>query len=115
MFFGKIGLPEIFVLLFLVLPYFLPTIIAMLRKKHNVTAIFVLNLLLGWTFIGWIVAFIWSLTTDSADRQIARPAPVGLPAGMVFCSSCGKPNAADARFCSFCGKPTSAVQQVVRT
>ena len=42
--------------------YFLPTIVA--RHKRNATAIFALNLLLGWTLIGWIVSLVWSLTKD---------------------------------------------------
>lgn len=42
--------------------YFLPSLLASRRKNHNSTAIFVLNLLLGWTAIGWIVALIWALT-----------------------------------------------------
>jgi hypothetical protein len=44
--------------------YFAPTIIANARHKRNVGAIFVLNLLLGWTFIGWVVALVWALTHD---------------------------------------------------
>ena len=44
--------------------YFIPTIIAGGRKKRNSGAIFVLNLLLGWTFIGWVVSLIWALTND---------------------------------------------------
>ncbi|MES2219395.1 MAG: superinfection immunity protein [Acidobacteriota bacterium] len=42
--------------------YFLPTIIG--RRKRNVVAIFVLNLFLGWSGLGWIVALIWSCTVD---------------------------------------------------
>jgi len=42
--------------------YFLPWVIALLRSHRNSTAIFVLNLLLGWTFIGWVVALVWSFT-----------------------------------------------------
>ncbi len=42
--------------------YFLPTMIGF--NKKNVLAIFTLNLLLGWTFIGWVVAFVWSLMED---------------------------------------------------
>lgn len=38
--------------------YFLPTLIS--RRKRNATAIFWLNLLAGWTFIGWIAALIWA-------------------------------------------------------
>ncbi len=46
------------------LMYFLPTIIAIARGKRDVGAIFVLNLFLGWTMIGWIVALVWALKHD---------------------------------------------------
>jgi hypothetical protein len=42
--------------------YFIPTTIAAFRGHHNTMAIFGLNLLLGWTFIGWVASLIWSLT-----------------------------------------------------
>lgn len=42
--------------------YFLPWVIALVRGHHDTTAIFFLNLLLGWTFLFWIIAFVWSLT-----------------------------------------------------
>jgi hypothetical protein len=46
--------------------YFLPTIIVISRNHHNASAIGILNLLLGWTFLGWVAALVWSLTaTDS--------------------------------------------------
>ena len=35
--------------------YFLPAIIAFIRRHHNALPIFLLNLLLGWTMIGWVV------------------------------------------------------------
>ncbi|NLL90604.1 MAG: superinfection immunity protein [Dehalococcoidales bacterium] len=44
--------------------YFLPTIIAAVRKKRNILAIFLLNLFLGWTFIGWVVALVWAVTKN---------------------------------------------------
>ncbi|HVN01550.1 MAG TPA: superinfection immunity protein [Caulobacteraceae bacterium] len=44
--------------------YFLPTFIAASRKKQNALTIFALNLLLGWTLVGWVVALIWSLSPD---------------------------------------------------
>lgn len=45
-----------------VLMMFLPTLIALLRGHHNTFAIFLTNLLLGWTVIGWLIALIWSTT-----------------------------------------------------
>lgn len=44
--------------------YFLPTIIALVRQKRNTIAILVLNFFLGWTFIGWVAALVWSLATE---------------------------------------------------
>jgi len=41
---------------------FLPTLIALIRGHDNTFAIFLTNLLLGWTVIGWIIALIWSFT-----------------------------------------------------
>lgn len=48
------------VLAVLVALYFLPLIIAALRNMPNAVAISVLNLVAGWTFVGWIVALVWA-------------------------------------------------------
>jgi len=48
---------------FLIL-YLLPTKVAESRHKRNIWAIFTLNLLLGWTVVGWIAAMVWALTYD---------------------------------------------------
>jgi hypothetical protein len=42
--------------------YFLPSIIG--YKKKNFMAIFLLNLLLGWTFIGWVAALVWAVMVE---------------------------------------------------
>ena len=42
--------------------HFLPAVIGFVRDHPSKWAILVLNLFLGWTFIGWIVALVWSLT-----------------------------------------------------
>ena len=44
--------------------YFLPTIVAASSSKANAGAIFVLNLFLGWTLIGWVIALTWAFTVD---------------------------------------------------
>ncbi len=44
--------------------YFLPSIIALARSKRDLLAIFLLNLFLGWSVIGWIVALVWALKND---------------------------------------------------
>ncbi|HEX8247166.1 MAG TPA: superinfection immunity protein [Pyrinomonadaceae bacterium] len=59
------GLVGIVIVMFLVLLggiiYFLPTIIAGSNGHNNFAIIFLLNLFLGWSFIGWIIAVIWSV------------------------------------------------------
>ena len=62
---GGIGIWQLLILLFLFIPvwfgiYFLPAIMAFHRNHHNKLAILVLNLFLGWTFLGWVGALIWS-------------------------------------------------------
>ena len=42
--------------------YFLPTIVSRRRGHHDAGAITAFNILLGWTVLGWIGAFVWSLT-----------------------------------------------------
>jgi len=58
-------------LIILAVPYFIPTIIAAVRG-HQVGMVIVINLLLGWTIIGWIVA----LAIACGDR---RPPVVAVP------------------------------------
>lgn len=46
-----------FVLLVL---YVLPTIIAAWRDHRNGVAILIINVFLGWTLVGWVVALEWA-------------------------------------------------------
>lgn len=48
-----------------VLFYFSPALIAENREHPNAEAIAVLNLLLGWTVLGWIIAMVWAHTSNS--------------------------------------------------
>ena len=52
--------------------YFAPTLIAKSRGHHNLTAIFVLNLCLGWSFIGWVISLVWALTNTQSRRSTVR-------------------------------------------
>lgn len=56
-----------------VLLYFVPSIIAVIRHHHNKLPIIVLNILLGWTFLGWVASLVWSLTSASPSYPQARP------------------------------------------
>lgn len=79
--------------------YFLPSIVGF--HKQNAAAIFILNLTLGWTVIGWVVSLLWALTKEDtaspivvqATIQAAPPACPGCHAVVnvsdVFCTRCG--------------------------
>jgi hypothetical protein len=51
--------------------YFIPTIIASGRSHPNAVAICVLNLVGGWTAIGWVAALVWSFTTPAKPAASA--------------------------------------------
>lgn len=58
---------EIILILFF---YFVPTLIAAERDTGNAIQIFVVNLFLGWTFVGWVVCLSWSF---SGQRKNSIP------------------------------------------
>ena len=49
----------------LFLLYWLPTVVAVARQAHSALGVFLVNLFLGWTILGWFVALIWSLAADN--------------------------------------------------
>ncbi len=62
--------------------YLLPWIVATNRGHRNSGAILVLNLLLGWTFLGWVMALVWACTDNCAPRPaIVYAAP---PPRMIY-------------------------------
>jgi hypothetical protein len=44
--------------------YFAPTLVAGYLKHRQFQGILLLNVLLGWTFIGWVAALIWAVLKD---------------------------------------------------
>lgn len=57
-----IGILVIVVMLAL---YFLPSYVAYRTKHKDQVAILALNLLAGWTLVGWIISFVWALKKPS--------------------------------------------------
>lgn len=58
--------------------YFIPFIIAAARS-HNTTGVFLVNLLVGWTFIGWLVALVMACGSKPRPAQVYVNHP-GYPA-----------------------------------
>lgn len=55
--------------------HFLPTIIAAGRHAQNFGWILLVNLLLSWTVVGWIVALIWSICDPPRYTVAYLPPP----------------------------------------
>jgi hypothetical protein len=50
--------------------YFVPTIIALIRKTPNTGSVIAINLLLGWSLIGWAVALAMALRDQRAPTVV---------------------------------------------
>ncbi|ATS92498.1 putative membrane immunity protein [Escherichia phage St11Ph5] len=56
------SLAAILVMLFVLAVYLIPTIIAFARGHASKWGIGVLNIVLGWSLVFWVVALIWALS-----------------------------------------------------
>lgn len=97
---------EIFVILVLgLLLYFLPAIIAW--NKRSFGPVMAINVFLGWTLVGWVVALAWALKDDPKPARLIVQAPAPQPATLL-CPNCGKFSTEDSKFCASCGNPLPA-------
>jgi hypothetical protein len=70
----------------LIFLYLLPAWIAWSRKHQNKGPIILIDVFLGWTVIGWIVALIWSVGSTKKDTVVvlpAQPADNALPSSQT--------------------------------
>ena len=92
--------PVIFVFILIALAfYFMPTLTAMGREKINTGAIFALNLFLGWTLVGWVVALVWAL---AHDQMIFQKSEQQSPTSALHCPHCHREIQKDWKICPFC-------------
>ena len=55
--------------------YFLPFSIANFRHHRDTLAIFLCNLFLGWTFLGWVGCLIWAVINFEERKTITETRP----------------------------------------
>jgi hypothetical protein len=58
---------ELFILLFM---YFAPNVIGFYRQHHHRWLILLINLLTGWTLLGWVICLLWSC--GKVEVQVAE-------------------------------------------
>jgi len=96
---GPVGVGASFLLLAIVAViagavYFAPALNASSRKHPQVAPIFAVNLLLGWTLVGWVAALVWSMLEVEAKPSADQ---------LKGCPDCAERVQRAARKCRFCG------------
>jgi hypothetical protein len=99
-----LGYQELVILLLLVVPYFIPMIIAMARDHPNRSAIAALNLLAGWSVIGWVAALVWALMSPREKRDDVI--------GRRPCPHCAEAILPEAKVCRYCGRDVEPLPPV---
>jgi T4 superinfection immunity protein len=55
--------------------YLVPTIVAVARKVSNQGSVIVINLFLGWTLVGWVMALAMACRTSNLVRDSVSSPP----------------------------------------
>lgn len=111
---ASIGLGIVAFLLLLLL-YFMPAAVAHSRKHNNYVSIFLVNLMLGWTVVGWAIALIWAHSDNTKDRRhkvVVKPDhPLD---SLVACRMCGRQISPQATACPGCGHPQARADDKIQ-
>ena len=112
--------------------YFIPFFVASAREHRFSNAIGLINLLLGWTVIGWLAAIIWAVNRDVREqgensspsgppyflnepqlieRNIEHQATEHFPTKK--CAFCAESIKAEALVCRYCSRDVSATATVM--
>lgn len=91
--------------------YMLPTFEAWKNKHPNLSSITLLNIFLGWSILGWIVAVIWAFkkseTNATVNSIVTSEGPHSAISGAVIktkkCIFCAEDILVEAIKCKHCG------------
>lgn len=99
-----------------IIPYFIPSIIAFLRRHQSAVPLLLVNIFFGWTLIGWIICLVWALTGSGSPATAVAPPPppeakTAEPAPALdrkYCIQCGTQIEPTGAFCHRCGTKTGS-------
>ncbi len=89
----------ILIVILLIYVYFFPTDIANKRNAEHVTGIFILNLFLGWTLVGWVIALVWAVSSEAIDDDVDDASE-----DEKECPFCAEIIKLKAKVCRFCNR-----------
>jgi len=107
-------------LLFFISLYFTPYIIAIGNKKKAAGAIGALNILFGWTLVGWVVALFWAMNKEvsvphtPAPRLMDTFPPLLTASTEKQCPDCAGMVPAEATKCRFCASDLTVLRTAQR-
>jgi hypothetical protein len=98
----------IIVILILFVAYFFPSFVADRRNVPNKGSVRVINLFLGWTVIGWVVALAMAMAGPSPAQKpkpmTNSPPPPPSPSDIRRCPFCAEDIKKAAIVCKHCGR-----------
>lgn len=81
--------------------YLLPSIEAYRRDRSNAQSIALVNVLLGWTLLGWVAALVWALQ-DGKPVAVVLQAATEPSGDTKTCPHCAETVLAAAKVCKHC-------------
>lgn len=110
--FGKLVASLFF--LFAPMLYLLPSYEAWQRKHHNLTGVILVNVLLGWTLLGWVFALVWSVmkppvvVAPMEVKPASEPFDPASARATKSCPFCAEYVLVEAIKCKHCGSDLAA-------